>query len=119
MINGLRSAFYYVDDIRKAKDWYQDVLGLKPNFDEPFYVGFTVAGYELGLLPKTDEIVYGNNISVAWGVDDIDEAYKTLLNKGAKEHSAPRDVGGGIKVATVLDPSGNIFEIIYNPHFKL
>jgi len=119
MFNGLRSVFYWVDDITKAKEWYQEVLGVEPNFDEPFYVGFTVAGYELGLLPKTEETVYGNNISVAWGVDDVDKVYKFLLSKGAKEKSLPRDVGGGIIVASVLDPFGNIFEIIYNPHFKL
>jgi hypothetical protein len=29
------------------------------------------------------------------------------------------DVGGGIRVATVLDPSGNVFGIIENPHFKI
>jgi hypothetical protein len=27
-------------------------------------------------------------------------------------------VGGGIKVASVQDPFGNLFGIIENPHFK-
>jgi len=34
-------------------------------------------------------------------------------------HEEVQDVGGGIKVATVKDPFGNIFGVIENPHFKL
>ena len=51
MILGLRTVVYHVDDINKAKEWYAQVLGFKPYFDEPFYVGFNVNGYELGLHP--------------------------------------------------------------------
>src|SRR3981081_3371696 len=51
MFLGLRTAIYHVDDIEKAKAWYSEVLGTKPYFDQPFYVGFNVAGYELGLQP--------------------------------------------------------------------
>ena len=48
---GLRTAIYKVTDIKKAKAWYSNVLGINPYFDEPFYVGFNVGGYELGLNP--------------------------------------------------------------------
>jgi hypothetical protein len=34
-------------------------------------------------------------------------------------HEPVKDVGGGIEVASVLDPFGNLFNIIENPHFKL
>ncbi len=51
MFLGLRTAIYHVDDIERARDWYSSILGFKPYFDEPFYVGFNVAGYELGLQP--------------------------------------------------------------------
>lgn len=49
MILGLRTAIYHVDDLQAAKEWYTKVLGVEPYFDEPFYVGFNVGGYELGL----------------------------------------------------------------------
>jgi hypothetical protein len=49
MFLGLRTASYRVTDINKGKEWYSAVLGFGPYFDEPFYVGFNVAGYELGL----------------------------------------------------------------------
>ena len=50
MFLGLRTVVYYVDDIKKARDWYSSVVG-EPYFDEPFYVGFNVRGFELGLHP--------------------------------------------------------------------
>ena len=37
---------------------------------------------------------------------------------GAKEHGEIQDVGEDIKVATVVDPFGNLVGIIYNPNFK-
>lgn len=50
---GLRTTIYPVTDLAKAKAWYSAVLGVKPYFDEPFYVGFNVGGFELGLDPDT------------------------------------------------------------------
>ena len=51
MLLGLRTVMYHVDDLNAAKEWYAQVLGFQPYFDEPFYVGFNVGGYELGLHP--------------------------------------------------------------------
>ena len=51
MILGLRTAIYPVADLDAAKRWYSQVLGQTPYFDQPFYVGFEVGGFELGLLP--------------------------------------------------------------------
>ena len=48
---GLRTAKYTARDIGAAKAWYTEVLGVSPYFDEPFYVGFNVAGFELGITP--------------------------------------------------------------------
>ena len=120
MFLGLRTAIYHVDDIDKAKHWYSEVLVTKPYVDEPFYVGFNVAGYELGLQPgagKNDN--KGTGAVAYWGVDDAAAACQRILELGATIHEAVQDVGGGIKVATVKDPFGNIFGIIENPHFKL
>ena len=54
MFLGLRTAVYDAQDIAKAKVWYSKVLGEQPYFDQPFYVGFNVGGYELGRLPAKD-----------------------------------------------------------------
>lgn len=119
MFQGLRTAIYKVADLEKAKEWYSDVLGIKPYFDEPFYVGFNVGGFELGLDPDIEGVTAGNNLLVYWGVENAKETFEELLKKGAKTHSEPQNVGGNIVVASVFDPFGNIFGIIENPEFKI
>jgi predicted enzyme related to lactoylglutathione lyase len=121
MLLGLRTAIYRVSDIEKAKAWYARALGLAPYFDEPFYVGFNVGGYELGLDPDGA----GNSGGAAasgvayWGVENIEASLERLVELGATQHGEVQDVGGDIRMATVLDPFGNILGIIENPHFSL
>ncbi|HTI72831.1 MAG TPA: VOC family protein [Candidatus Limnocylindria bacterium] len=117
---GLRTALYHAPDLEKAKAWYAKVLDIAPYFDQPFYVGFNVAGYELGLDPDSSSTPGGSQGGVVyWGVDDAAVAFQRLLSLGATSRTAVQEVGEGIRVATVLDPFGNIFGIIENPHFKL
>jgi predicted enzyme related to lactoylglutathione lyase len=120
MFLGLRTAIYHVEDIEKAKKWYTNILGFGPYFDEPFYVGFNVGGYELGLQPSNSiEVTNAAGVVAYWGVEDAESVLKQVLERGAAKHEDVQDVGGGIKVATVKDPFGNVFGIIENPHFKL
>src|SRR5438034_952989 len=117
---GLRTVGYKVADITAAKEWYSKVLGIEPYFDQPFYVGFNVAGYELGLQPEdANDVPKTNSVVTYWGVDNVHEVYTELLDEGATPHGEPTDVGDGITVASVKDPWGNAFGIIYNPHFEL
>jgi predicted enzyme related to lactoylglutathione lyase len=117
---GLRTCAYKVGDIEKAKQWYATAFGIEPYWDEPYYVGFNIGGYELGLLPEehptTDK---AESVLTYWGVNDIEKVYKHFLKSGAKEHEKPNSVGGPLLVATVEDPWGNLVGLIYNPAFKL
>ena len=119
MLLGLRTVIYQVSDLNLAKRWYADALGVVPYFDEPFYVGFTVGGFELGLQADKPAAVVVENVVAYWGVTDIDAEHARLLKLGATSKSGVQDVGGDIKVATVRDPFGNVFGIIFNPHFKI
>ena len=120
MFLGLRTAAYYVSDIEKGRDWYSSILGFAPYFDQPFYVGFNVGGYELGLQPSEVEPANkAEGVVAYWGVADAAAALKHLLEQGATLNEDVQDVGGDIKVATVRDPFGNIFGVIQNPNFKL
>lgn len=119
MFQGLRTVVYKVDDLKKAKEWYQKMLGIAPYFDEVFYVGFSVGGYELGLDPDMEGVERGNNHVAYWGVANCEDAYNTMIERGAESDEEPKDVGGGIVVASVKDPFGNIFGMIENPHFKV
>jgi len=118
MFIGLRTVIYHVDDINKASEWYSSALGFPPYFDQPYYVGFTVGGFELGLDPDMKGISRGNNCVAYWGVENIEKVVEHLLKVGATKNSDVMDVGEGIKVASVKDPFGNVLGIIENPHFK-
>ncbi len=121
MFKGLRTVVYEVNDIQQAKAWYSMVLQIEPYFDEPFYVGFNVGGYELGLQPGEKAVgsSKSDGVKAYWGVEDIDAALKRLLDEGATLYEGVQDIGGGIQVATVRDPFGNLFGIIVNPEFEL
>jgi predicted enzyme related to lactoylglutathione lyase len=120
MFLGLRTVIYRIPaaDLQKAKAWYTAAFGLAPYFDEPFYVGFEVGGYELGLHPYDDGVQVGNNVMTYWGVPDIEAAVRHMQQHGADLRDPARDVGEGIKVASVADPFGNVIGLIENPHFK-
>jgi catechol 2,3-dioxygenase-like lactoylglutathione lyase family enzyme len=116
MFQGLRTVIYPAPDLEAAKEWWSSVLGMQPYFDEPFYVGFNVGGYELGLDPAAD--VEAGAVSY-WGVRNIEQALGTLMGGGAQPRTDISEVGEGIKVATVLSPNEDVVGVIENPHFKL
>jgi len=113
MFLGLRTAIYHAADLASAKRWYAAVLGVEPYFDQPFYVGFRVGGFELGLDPDGAPAV-----GALWGVAEIGAAFDRLTALGAVPVVSVTDVGSGIKVATVRDPFGNLLGLIENPHFQ-
>lgn len=82
-ILGLRTCIYKVSDLAKAKEWYIKAFETKPYFDEPYYVGFNVGGYELGLQVET--VPVGENVATFWGVEDIKKEYKRFVDLGAQE----------------------------------
>ncbi len=112
---GLRTVIYPVTDLAAASRWYQQVFGVAPYFDQPFYVGFAIAGFELGLVPdgqpsRDGQVAY-------WGCHDIDADVERIRSLGATVASAVTDVGEGIRVASLADPFGNVLGLIENPHF--
>jgi predicted enzyme related to lactoylglutathione lyase len=119
VFQGLRTVIYAVGDIEKAKAWYAEVLGQQPYYAQPFYVGFKVGGFELGLDPDLTGVKAGNNAVVYWGVADAKAAHARLLALGAREHKALEEVAERTFVASVVDPFGNVVGIIQNPHFKI
>ena len=117
MILGLRTVIYPVPDLAVAKQWYTELLGQAPYFDQPFYVGFAVGGFELGLLPDGQPGTAGPQ--ALWGVDDIESTFARLLALGAAVLDPVAEVGEGIKVAAVRDPFGNRLGLIENPLFDV
>ena len=111
---GLRTVIYAVPDLGEAKAWWTGLLGYGPYFDQPFYVGFNVGGYELGLLPDADP---GDGALTYWGVADVGVAVAEAISRGATVHTPATEVGDEIVTATVRTPHGSIVGFIFNPHF--
>lgn len=119
-ILGLRTVIYKVTDLQTAKEWYTNAFQAEPYFDESYYVGFNISGFELGLLPDSSSAQNkSEGVLTYWGVDAIETEYNRIIGLGAIAHEPPENVGGEIMVATVKDPWGNVIGLIYNPEFKI
>jgi len=113
-LDGLRTVIYPSPDLDAAKAWWTALLGVGPYFDEAFYVGFEVGGYELGLLPDGDP---SDGALVYWGVADVSVAVDAAVAGGATTHAPVAEVGDGIVTGSVRTPLGTIVGFIHNPHF--
>ena len=114
MARGLKATIYYVDDVAKARDWYNNALSTRPYLDQPYYVGYDVGGFELGLEPG--ESTKGDNVIAYWGVEDVESELRRLIGLGARENKGVQVVNRDVKIASVVDPFGNILGIIENHH---
>ena len=81
---GLRTVIYPAPDLAAATAWWTGILGRGPYFEEPFYVGFEVAGHELGLLPDADP---ADGALAYWGVDDVPGAVQAAVDAGCTVHT--------------------------------
>lgn len=108
---GIKIVLAPVSDLAAAKGIYTALLGVAPQADSEYYVGYDVAGQHLGLLPGggpqgiTSPVAY-------WLVDDIETKLAELTAAGATLNEPARDVGGGRLVATVTDPDGNLLGVM-------
>src|SRR5438094_906761 len=107
MILGLRTCVVYVrtEQLEAAKAWYTRFAGVQPYFDTPYYVGFNVGGFELGLHPEGEP--KAGSVEVYWGTADVSAEVERLVGIGATVVKPVEDVGGEILVATLADPFGN------------
>ncbi|HWY89755.1 MAG TPA: VOC family protein [Solirubrobacteraceae bacterium] len=108
---GIKTVLHPVSDLATAKTVYAALLGVPPQTDSDFYVGFEVAGQHIGLLPgggpqgMTSPVAY-------WQVPDIEAKLTEVTVAGATVKEPVRDVGGGRLVATVTDPDGNVLGLL-------
>ena len=108
---GIKTVLHPVSDLGKAKPVYTALLGIEPQADAPYYVGYDVAGQHIGLVPgggpqgMTSPLAY-------WHVPDIEAKLAEVTAAGATVKEPPHDVGGGRLVATVTDPDGNVLGLL-------
>ena len=108
---GIKTVLHPVSDLAAAKAMYTALLGIEPQADGPYYVGFEAEGQQIGLVPgggpqgMTSPVAY-------WHVADIEAKLAEVTAAGGILHEAAHDVGGGRLVATFTDPDGNVLGLI-------
>ncbi|ETK37790.1 VOC family protein [Microbispora sp. ATCC PTA-5024] len=108
---GIKTVLHPVSDLAKAKEVYAALLGMEPQHDSAYYVGFDVAGQHIGLVPGGGP--QGMSSPVAyWHVPDIEAKLAEVTAAGAVVKEAAHDVGGGRLVATVTDLDGNVLGLL-------
>ena len=128
ILRGLATVNYYAADIKAAKKWYSELLGIEPYFERPdsehpAYIEFRIGDYqhELGIIdskyaPKNATSGLGGEM-VYWHVDNVAATLEKLKAMGAMEYEPLTERGAGFITASVVDPFGNILGIMYNPHY--
>ena len=108
---GAKTLLHPVSDLAAAKQVYAALLGVPPQTDGEYYVGFEAAGQHIGLAPGGGP--QGMSSPVAyWHVPDIEAKLAEVTAAGATVHEPAHDVGGGRLVATVTDPDGNVLGLL-------
>jgi predicted enzyme related to lactoylglutathione lyase len=108
---GIKIVLHPVSDLDTAKEVYAALLGVPPQTDSPYYVGFEAAGQQIGLVPGDGS--QGMTSPVAyWHVPDIEAKLAEVTAAGATVKEPAHDVGGGRLVATVTDPDGNVLGLL-------
>ncbi|MYS82571.1 VOC family protein [Embleya scabrispora] len=111
MTAGIKTVIHPVRDLAKAKELYSRILGVEPVVDEVYYVGYRVAGQDIGLDPNGHAKWAGGPIAY-WHVEDIDATYKSLVEGGAESVHEVKDVGGGKRTAVLKDADDNPIGLI-------
>jgi predicted enzyme related to lactoylglutathione lyase len=114
MTEGIKAIIYPVRDLAKAKTLYGMILGVEPDMDEPYYVGFNVGGQDVGLDPHGHSQGMTGPVGY-WHVEDIEKTLAALLEAGAEVQQEVKDVGGGKLIASVKDADGNVIGFLQSP----
>jgi predicted enzyme related to lactoylglutathione lyase len=111
---GIKIVLHPVSDLEQAKAVYTALLGIPPQTDSSFYVGYEAAGQQIGLVPGGGPQGMASPVAF-WHVPDIEAKLSEVTAAGATVKEAAHDVGGGRLVATVADPDGNILGLFQDP----
>ncbi len=112
MLTKLRTAIYHVPNLESAKKWYTQLLQKEPYFDAPFYVGYNINGFELGLDPDCNNLITGNNSYALWNVDDLDATVAKIIELEGTLLKPIETVGENMRVAICNDPWQNCIGLI-------
>ncbi len=102
-----------VSDLKRGVHFYERVLGLQKKYEFKDYAGFDCGGVEIGLktwgelgTPRKGEPC------IDFLVEDVDESFRVLKDKGVSFAEVPKDTQWGGRMAVFSDPDGNTLQLI-------
>ncbi|MGA2530775.1 MAG: VOC family protein [Acidimicrobiales bacterium] len=108
---GIKTVLHPVSDLARATAVYTALLGVAPQHEAPYYVGFEAEGQHIGLVPGGGPQAMTSPVAF-WHVSDIEAKLAEVTAAGATVKEPAHDVGGGRLVATVTDPDGNVLGLL-------
>jgi predicted enzyme related to lactoylglutathione lyase len=108
---GIKIVLHPVTDLDRAKAVYTALLGMPPQADSSYYVGYDAAGQHIGLVPAGGPQSMSSPVAY-WAVPDIEAKLAEVTAAGGTVKEPPRDVGGGRLVASFTDPDGNVLGLV-------
>jgi predicted enzyme related to lactoylglutathione lyase len=111
---GIKTVLHPVSDLEAAKAVYTALLGMPPQHDASFYVGYEAEGQHIGLVPGRGPQAMTSPVAY-WHVSDIEAKLAEVTAAGATVKEPAHDVGGGRLVATFTDPDGNVLGVLQDP----
>lgn len=112
MIKRIWGITFYVSDLKRAASFYENTLGLEKKYEYSDYAGFDCGGVEIGLIPREKLGSKEDAPLINLVVDDVDEVYAALKEKGVKFVQEPHEEPWGGRTAKFLDPDGNTLELL-------
>ncbi|MEU8638588.1 VOC family protein [Amycolatopsis sp. NPDC048633] len=111
---GIKTVLHPVTDVAAAKAVYTALLGIEPQADAPYYVGYDTEGQHIGLVPNGAQQGMTGPVTY-WHVADIQAKLAEVTAAGGKVKDEPKDVGNGRQVATFTDADGNVLGLLQDP----
>jgi predicted enzyme related to lactoylglutathione lyase len=108
---GIKIVLHPVSDLEAAKAVYTALLGIPPQSDAPYYVGFDTGGQHIGLVPNGGPQIMASPVAY-WQVPDIEAKLAEVTAAGAIVKEPAHEVGPGRTVATFTDPDGNVLGLV-------
>src|SRR6266436_4929075 len=97
---GIKTVLHPVSDLARAKAVYAALLGVPPQTDESYYVGFEAAGQHIGLVPSGG--AQGMTSPVAyWHVPDLEAKLAEVTAAGATVKEPAHDIDVWVEVLEI------------------
>ena len=120
LIKGIDHPALAANDVEALADWYCDTFGYEKWFSTPKPIWMLKApdGTLLEIMPKDDSPrPVRNLLTPGWShlalrVDNLEEAIAILDKKGVNWSSDIIDAIGGGRVRNLLDPDGNLLQVL-------